>query len=120
MILLIRLFITDFALLAALSFVPGFEVEGNAYITVIIVALIMGLLNAVLRPILVLLSCGFIVLTLGLFMFIINAAILWASAYVAQLLGVGFYVDGWVPALLGSLVVSIISFLLSVFVREDD
>ncbi len=117
---LIRWFITAIALLAAVSFVPGIEVEGNAYITVIIVALIMGLLNAVLRPILVLLSCGFIVLTLGLFMFIINAAILWASAYVAQLLGVGFYVDGWVPALLGSLVVSIISFLLSVFVREDD
>ena len=116
----LRWIITSIALLAAVTFVPGIEVDGNAYVAVIITALILGFLNAILRPILVFLSCGFVVLTLGLFLFIVNALVLWASANVAQMFGVGFYVDGFVPALLGSIVVSIVSFILSIFLNDDN
>lgn len=117
---ILRWLVTSVALLAAVALVPGIEVNGNAYLAVVITALILGFLNAILRPILVLLSCGFIVITLGLFMFVINALVLWASANVAQMFGIGFYVDGFIPALLGSLVVSIVSFLLSIFLNEDN
>ena len=87
---LIRWLISAIALFVAVNVVPGIEVQGNAYVTVVITALIMGFLNAILRPILTILSCGFIVLTLGLFMFVINAVVLWLSAYIAQMFGIGF------------------------------
>jgi putative membrane protein len=116
---LIRWIISAVALFVAVKFVPGIEVEGNAYVVILITALILGFLNAVLRPILTLLSCGFVVLTLGLFMFVINAVVLWLSAYIAQMFGIGFYVNGFMPALLGSIVISLISLVLSVVLKDE-
>jgi putative membrane protein len=116
---LIRWLISAIALFVAINVVPGIEVQGNAYVVVVITALIMGFLNAILRPILTVLSCGFIVLTLGLFMFVINAVVLWLSAYIAQMFGVGFYVDGFMPALMGSIVISLISLVLSVILKDE-
>jgi putative membrane protein len=84
------------------------------------VALVFGVLNAILRPILKLLTCPLIILTLGLFTFVINAVMLWLTSAVSESFGLGFHVAGFVPAFLGALVVTVVSVLLSVFVRDDE
>jgi putative membrane protein len=77
--------------------------------------------NAFIRPLLTLLSCPFVLLTLGLFMLVINALCLWLASWLATaLFGAGFNVDGFWPAFWGSIVVSIVSFLLSLFLPDDD
>ena len=90
--------------------------------TLLGVALILGLVNALVRPILKALSCGVIVLTLGLFLLVINAAMLLLAAWIARQVGIGFHVDGFGAALLGSLVISLVSFLLSLLLpgESDD
>lgn len=120
--LLVRWFITSIAVAAAVWLIPGISVQGTkGWWAVAIMAVALGLMNAVLRPILALLSCGFIVVTLGLFMFVINGLTFWASSWVAvNWFNVGFYVDGLWPAILGSIVVSIVSFLLSMVFKDDD
>ena len=117
--LLIRWIISALALFAAAYFVPGIRVEGtNAWAVYALMAVILGLVNALVRPILSFLSCPFIILTLGLFLVLINAISFFLAARLAEALGVGFYVDGFVPALLGSLVVSVITFFLNLFVKD--
>jgi putative membrane protein len=117
---LIRWFITSISVAAAVSLIPGIRIEGTAgWWAVIVMALVLGLMNAVLRPILTLLSCGFIVLTLGLFMFVVNGATFLASSWVAvNWLNIGFYIDGIWPAIFGSIVVSFVSFLLSMLLVD--
>ena len=86
----------------------------------LLVALVFGLLNALLRPLLALLSCPLVILTLGLFTLVINAVILWLTSALSESLGIGFHVEGFLAAFLGALVVSIVSILLSVFVRDPE
>jgi putative membrane protein len=117
---LIRWIIVAIALVATAYIVPGIEVQGNGIIAVLGMALILGFVNAIIRPILTLLSCGCIVATLGVFMLVINAVTLWLSSYIAtNWFGLGFEVRGFWPALFGSIVVSLISFFLSLFVKDD-
>ena len=114
---IIRWLITVAALFVATAIVPGIRVaDTNAWIAFAVMAIILGLINAVLRPILEILSIGFIILTLGLFLLIINAFTLWLSARIANAFGIGFYVDGFWAALIGSLIVTIVSWLLSIFI----
>jgi putative membrane protein len=87
-------------------------------LSLLAVALVFGLLNALVRPLLVLLSCPLLILTLGLFTLIINAVILLLTSALSSSLGIGFHVDGFWAAFLGALVVSIVSILLSIFVRD--
>jgi len=111
------------ALIAAAAFVPGIEVQDtNAWIAFAVMAAVLALINAIIRPILSFLSCGCIIVTLGLFMVVINAFTLWFSAEIAQnWFGIGFYVEGLWPALLGGIIISIVSFLLSlVFYGGED
>ena len=83
-------------------------------------AVVLAFVNAFIRPLLAFLSCGFIVLTMGLFILVVNAFTLWLSSYVAvNWFNVGFYVDGFWAAFWGSIIVSVVSFLLSLFVSED-
>lgn len=83
-------------------------------------AVILGLINSVVRPVLKLLSCPLIILTLGLFVFVINALTLWlASAIAVKWFHVGFYVDGFVPAFWGALIVSLVSVILNLLVSEE-
>ena len=108
------------SLVVAVLIVPGIYIEGtNAWIAFGAMALILGLVNVFIKPILNFLSCGCIALTLGLFMLVINAFVLWFSAYLANLLGIGFVVDGFLPAFLGGLIVSVVSFLLSMLFLND-
>ena len=114
---LLRLVITATALWLTVVLVPGIVWSGSA-IGLLAVALVFGLLNALVRPLLVLLSCPLIVLTLGLFLLVLNAVMLLLTASISNSLGLEFRVDGFIPALLGGLVVAIASAILSVFVGE--
>jgi putative membrane protein len=98
-----RTFITAFALWAATQLVPGIHVAG--FFTLMIAALVLGLVNAVVRPVMVLLSLPLTLLTLGLFLLVVNAAALGLAA----LLMPGFRIDGFGPALVGAIVVSVVS-----------
>ncbi len=119
--LLIRWVIASLSLFVAAWLVPGIHVEGNAWGVYAVMAVILGLINAVIRPILQVLSLPIIVLTLGLFLIVINGLILWmASAIAVKLFHVGFYVDGFWSALLGALIVSIVSMTLSTFFRTRE
>lgn len=117
---LLRWVITVAALFVAARIVPGIRIEGtNAWIAYAVMALVLGLINAFLRPLLQLVSIGFIIVTLGLFLLVINAFTLWLAAWISvNLLDVGFRVDGFGAAFWGSLIVSIVSFLLSLFVKD--
>jgi putative membrane protein len=118
--LLIRWASTAIALLLAVRLVPGIEVEGNAWVVLGVTAIIFGVVNMLVRPLLKLLSCGLIALTLGLFLLVINGLMLWLSSYIAvNWFDVGFYVNGFVPALLGSIVVSVVSFVANLIFHDD-
>jgi putative membrane protein len=116
---LVRLLISAAALWVATKVVPGVSYSGDA-IYLILVALVFGLLNALVRPVLALLTCPLLILTLGLFTFVINALVLWLTGALSGKLGLGFHVDGFWAAFLGALVVSIVSFLLSVLIPDPE
>lgn len=115
---LIRVLVNAIALWVASQLVPGISHEGG-WTTLLLVAIVFGVLNAIIRPILALLSCPLLILTLGLFTLVLNAGMLLLTSAVSRGLGLGFYVDGFGPAFWGGLVISIISILLSAFVRDD-
>ncbi len=100
---LAHFFITAFALWAATQLVAGISVR--SFGSLLLAALIFGLVNAVVRPVLVLLSLPLTILTLGLFLLVINAAMLGLTAALLP----GFRVEGFWPAVLGSIVVSLVS-----------
>ena len=120
--LLIRWVITGLSLFVAAWLVPGIRVDdANAWVAVAVMAIILGLVNAIVRPVLTLLSCPLIILTLGLFVLVINGLTLWlASTIAVSWFGIGFYVDGFWAAFLGALIVSIVSVILSTFVKDDE
>jgi putative membrane protein len=115
--LLLRWIINAIALAVAATFVSGIHVDGG-WLVLALVALIFGLVNALIRPVITLLTCPLIILTLGLFTLVINAAMLLFASWIAGLLGIGFTVDGFWPAFWGGLVISIVSFVLSMIVHE--
>lgn len=111
--ILLHWLITAAALLAAVAVVPGISVTGGGLLAVGITAAVLGLINAFLRPLLRMLGCGFIVLTLGLFLLVINAFTLWLAARIADgVFNQAFHVNGFWPALLGGIIVSVVSWLL--------
>ncbi len=119
--LLIRWVITAFALFVAAWLVPGIQVERNAWAIYAVMAVIVGLVNAFIRPLLKLLTCPLIILTLGLFTLIINALSLLIAARIAnRIFNVGFFIENFWAAFLGALIVSIVSVILSALVNEDD
>jgi len=119
--LVIRWVITAVALVAAVWLIPGIRIESqNAWIAVGLMAVILGFVNAIIRPVLMFFSCGCIVLTMGLFMIVVNGLALWLASWISvNVFNIGFYVDGLWPAILGSIVVSIVSFLLSILLPDN-
>jgi putative membrane protein len=118
--ILIRWVIVSLALFVAAWLVPGIRVEGNAWLVYAVMAVILGLVNAIVRPVLKFLTCPLIILTLGIFVLVINGLTLWlASAIAVNWFHVGFYVDNFWSAFLGALIVSIVSVILSALVKED-
>jgi putative membrane protein len=119
MSILVSLLINAAALWVATEMVDGISFTGTVP-TLLGVALVFGVLNVVVRPILKLLTFPFLILTLGLFIFVLNAVMLLLTSAASNALGLGFHVEGFVPALIGALVVSIISYGLSLFVGVGD
>jgi putative membrane protein len=119
---ILRWFITAVAVAAAAYLIPGIHVSGgNGALVVAIMALALGLANAVIRPILTFLSCGCIVLTLGLFMLVVNALTFYLAAWLTNIfLPEAFVVDSLWSAFLGSIVVSIVSFALSLLLADSE
>lgn len=117
--LLLRWAASAAAVGAAAWMLPGIAVEGGIP-TLLGVALILGLANALVRPVLKVLSCPLIVLTLGLFLFVINALMLLLAEAVAQGFGLGFSVDGFGAAFLGSIVISLATWVLSLLIPDGD
>jgi putative membrane protein len=120
--LLLRWLITAAALAVAVMIVPGITIgDGSAWFAVFVMAAVFGLVNAVIRPLLTLLSCPLVLLTLGLFTLVINTLCFSLSSWIAQnWFGAPFIVDGFWPAFWGAIVVSIVSFLLSLFLPDDN
>ena len=119
--LLISWFINAVALAVAVWLLPGIYVEGqSAWLAVALMAIIFGLVNALIRPLVKFVTCLINVITLGLFTLIINALMLWLSGWIAQQLDVGFRVDGFLWAFLGGLVISVVSFVLSLIFKDRD
>lgn len=111
MITITRLLLVALTLLVVGEYVPGITLAG--VYPAIIAAIILGLLNLFVRPILFVLTLPINILTLGLFIFIINAGLFWFAASFIQ----GFSVDGFWPALLGSLIVTLVSALGARFIK---
>lgn len=120
--LLVRWVITAIAVAVAMLVVPGIGHSGNsALVAILLTAAILGLANALIRPILRFLSCGCIIATLGLFVLVVNAVTLMIASWVsANWFHTGFYVEGFWPAFWGAIVISVVSFLLSVFLPDPD
>ena len=120
---LIRVLVNALALGAAAWLFEGIEVQGTdtseQVLTLLGVALIFGLLNAVIAPVVKLLSLPFIVLTLGLLLLLINAFFLWLTSEIAQALDLGFRVDGFWTTVFGALVISVVSMVLNAFLDRD-
>ena len=114
--LLLRILINAAALWIAASFVPGIHAGGFG--SVLALAVVFGVVNALVRPLLKLVSCPIILLTLGLFTLVLNALMLMLAAWLGRQLGIDFGVDGFWAAFLGALLVSIVSTLLSLLVTE--
>src|SRR5712691_5927158 len=120
MSILLRLAINAVGLLIAAWIIPGvhLRVAGghprpDDWMALGLVALAFGVVNVVIRPVVLLLAVPLQIVTLGLFTYVVNALMLLLTSWIAQGMGLGFRVDGFVPALLGALIISLVSFALS-------
>ncbi len=114
----LRWIINVVAVYLAVLIVPGIEYRGD-WLGVLWLALIAGLLNAFIRPLLKLLTCPLILLTLGLFTLVINTFMFWLTSYIGQTLGIGISVSGFWAAFWGGVIVSIVSIILSLVLRDE-
>lgn len=119
---LIRLVITAIALWVTTLVVPGIAVVGQSAgknaLTLLVVALIFGIVNMVLKPIIHVVGCVFYALTLGLFALIVNALLFLLAGWIARALGLPFQVNGFWAAFWGGIVVAVVSWLISVVVPD--
>src|SRR5215207_1499885 len=116
--LLLRWLITSLAIFAAEYLVPGITFNGPGW-ELGLVAAVFGLVNIGLRPLLSLLTCPLIILTLGLFGLVINALLLLLTAWIASSLDVQFMIDGFWPAFWGGLIISLVTLILTVLAGEQ-
>ena len=117
--LILRWLINTLAIFVAVLLVPGISFSGPGW-QLGVVALVFGLVNLALRPLLTLLTCPLMILTLGLFGLVINALLLALTAQIAGSVGVQFTVAGFWPAVGGGLVISIVSLILNTLAQTDD
>jgi putative membrane protein len=120
--LLIRLAINAAGLYTAVALLNGHGIhpQDANWLSIIWLALIFGLVNAVLKPALMVLGCPFVVLTLGLGALLINTLLFYIAGLVGTKFGVGFTVDGFLPAFLGALIVSVVSLILNRMIKDTN
>jgi len=109
---LIRVFANALAILAAAYILPGIEVSGG--LAVLAAGFVLAIINAVVRPVLIFLTLPFTLVTLGLFLFVLNAFCLWLTSWLVK----GFEVHGFWPAVFGAMLVSVVSWLLNAFLSD--
>jgi putative membrane protein len=109
--LIIRLLISTLAILVAANIIPGVQVIDTT--TAVILAIVLGVLNTFVKPVLQILALPITILTLGLFYIVVNVFIIFFAEFLVQ----GFSVDGFIPALLFGLVVSVVSGILGMFLE---
>ena len=118
----IRVLITAVAMLVATWLLPGIEVTAGTtwhkVATLVVVALIFGVINAVLKPIIKVLGCFFYIITLGLIGLVVNALLLWLTSWVAGKLNLPFHITGFWPAFWGAIIIGVVSWLLSITLGE--
>ena len=122
--ILIGIIVSAAALGVAAWVVPGIVLAGHSDTskaeTLLIVALIFGVINTVLKPIIKTVGCAFYVLTLGLVALVVNGLLLWLASYVAGRLDLPFHVTGFVAAVEGALIVGVVTWLLLLLLGDDD
>lgn len=114
-----RIVVTAIALWAATRLVSGITFHGN-WLGLAGVALVFGVLNSIVRPVLGFLTFPLLIITLGLFTFVLNAVMLLLTSALASTFGLDFHVDGFWAAFWGAIVIGIVSFLLSMFLPDAD
>ena len=114
---LVRLLVNAAALWVATRIVPGVTFDGGP-LPMLGVALVFGMLNASLRPLAKILTFPLIIVTLGIFALVINGLMLWLTSSLSSTLGFGFHVSGFWAAFWGALVVSVVSLMLSLLIRD--
>jgi putative membrane protein len=121
--LLIRVLVTAVALFVATEVVPGIELLAGTtlskVVTLIVVALIFGVVNVVLKPIVKTVGCVFYILTLGLIGLVVNALLLWLTSWVAGKLSEPFHITGFWPAFWGAIIVGVVGWLLNLTLGEN-
>lgn len=122
--ILLKLVITALAVWIATLVIPGIQLHTHSTSgkigTVIVVALIFGIINAVLKPIAKTVGCLAYAITLGLISIVVNGLLFWLTSYVAGKLKVPFHITGFVPAVLGALLVGVVGWVLSLIVDRND
>jgi putative membrane protein len=118
---ILRLLINSAALYVALVVLNGRGVatQDGSLFALLGLALIFGLVNSVIRPIAMLLGCPLMILTLGLGTLIVNALMFYLAGLIGTWFGIGFSVEGFLPALFGSIIVSIVSLVLSSVLKDE-
>ena len=114
--LIAKLIVVAIVILALPSFIPGISIASSSYGTALLVAVFFGILNTVVRPIILLIAFPITLITFGLFSFVVNAGFFWWIGSFVK----GFYVAGFVPALLGSLVVSATAFIVDKLLSDKE
>ncbi len=123
---IIRTIAAAAALWVAIQFIDGIDVNAPTntaryWGVLLLVALIFGLVNAIVKPIVKALGCAIIVLTLGLFLLVINAAMLLLTSWISGQLDIPFHVDNFYPAAFwGAIIISVVSWLLGLFIPDND
>jgi putative membrane protein len=120
----LRVLVAAVALGVATWAVPGIALHASTTVkkilTLIVVALIVGVVNAVIKPIVKTVGCVFYVLTLGLIGLVVNGLLLWLSSWVAGKLHLPFHITGFWPAFWGAIIVGVVGWLLNLLVHDDD
>ncbi|MFF3439766.1 phage holin family protein [Streptosporangium sp. NPDC002721] len=120
--ILIKIVVVAAALWAATQLVDGITVSARTPVreigTLVAVALVFGIVNAVLKPIISTLGCAFYILTLGLFALVVNAGLLLLTSWIARQLSLPFHVDGFWAAFWGAIVIGIVSWLLDLILDK--
>ena len=122
----IRVLVGGIALWVAALLINGVDLAEDQsswpekLVTILLVALVFGLLNAIVRPVAMLLSLPFIVLTLGLFIFVVNAFMLQVTEWISDWLGLSFVIDDFFwSAIWGALIITLVSWPLNVLLKDD-
>ena len=117
---ILRLAINAIALYLAVLILPGIDLRGSL-VSIVWLALIFGLVNALFRPLLKFLTCGLIMLTLGLFTLVINTFLFWLTSVIGQSFGIGLLINDpvWWNAFLGGLVVSVVSVIMTLILKDE-